>query len=1290
MASGSNSLTTYYAKRIIGDTNAQSSATALLQTGTGIATDMWILGHTLHDDYGIHYDYDSSSSANDKLELYGGSSTPTAWVQLNNGNTYILGQVGINYDPNTANNPYQVYVNGDIRMDGCLHIFPISDGYIAGIRIHSYNNWSTILLCGPDNTGDTTTSTKSWLIGNDNGTFYITHNGSDSSTTGYLIASTENSKGYWQFYDRVGINGIDNTKNFYVNGTAYFVGNTTHDGIVYFADGTTYYINNSADGYLNTLKLVSNLTFDSTSSTGTSGKISWSGSGDGADIYYYVPVAEQGNLVINTRDDTNCLVAFAYNDTITAYMNNSTPCFYPAVNNVGNIGTKDNEWATTYTRQIYVRHINASKNVTTDQNIYYGYNYATHHYFYTNDGSANNTTRTHRATIDATGLYINQIDTQRNAGIIGKYNANKAALIWSMGSAYNIAADGTGLGNLYGAAYGYGGKDYLDSKAYAGGHQFIWCNNGAPQVALGSDGIWIKKAGGIYWDPYVESASDASDATSIYQIVSGVAGGTELRISQQNEAADVINLCAPSYIYFNSKKAFTISDTWLRINEDKGFSSGIYTGTSLIRTDNQLQVGSAGADFYANSSGNGYFSNTLGIGGTNTSYKLYATGTIYANGGYLKSTLNSNTLTIGSANASWCHFSSGVKYHFNPDIWAVGGFHVTDTAGSDLGANYTQTECTVNNTNGKIGIYSSTNRGLYEYTDGKWIVYLQHSDDTVRFGYNAYVYYATRAANDSDGNAINSTYLKKSGGTMTGALTFANNTWNVVGDDCAMGDQNVAGAFCLKGQNGTTNIRFIQYGGTAAGTISWDGTNFSITGTVSTSISGNAVTATKLQTARNLWGNSFNGTAAIDGTITLGDEKPVIAKITRKKSGAGGWAFTPLQVKDNAGTDFAHFGVFGSANALSYIYIGANGYDSTANLRIDGSGNLTAPKFTGAVVGNVTGNCSGSSGSCTGNAETATSSPRLSSSGYQDTCLSYYQTSGSFDGNSGWCHYIICNHGAGSTYYHYTIGLPFWDVPKYKRQTGSTSSVSGWHTFITSENIGSQSVSSASNADKLDGYHHDSFAKTASHNNLTASTNEFTCAASGQSGNYWINYRTAGGTNGNITDFYIGKGNTASLCRITQDAFHATSGNVAIWSSNNYRLAAQTDGNLVLYNTNGSSRWSSGTGSSIRVKYNIKSLEKSELNNFMKLNAVSFNYRPELNMEDTRTRFGLIAEEVKSLYPNLVFTPDDYDDAKFDITKGLNQPRIILYYEQFIPLLIKMVQNQQRQIEKLEKQIKCD
>lgn len=52
-----------------------------------------------------------------------------------------------------------------------------------------------------------------------------------------------------------------------------------------------------------------------------------------------------------------------------------------------------------------------------------------------------------------------------------------------------------------------------------------------------------------------------------------------------------------------------------------------------------------------------------------------------------------------------------------------------------------------------------------------------------------------------------SQYLSKSGGTLTGAVKFPNNTWNTVGDDVAIGDHNVNGHLCIKGLNGTPGVR---------------------------------------------------------------------------------------------------------------------------------------------------------------------------------------------------------------------------------------------------------------------------------------------------------------------------------------------------------------------------------------------------------------------------------------------------------------------------------------------------
>lgn len=88
------------------------------------------------------------------------------------------------------------------------------------------------------------------------------------------------------------------------------------------------------------------------------------------------------------------------------------------------------------------------------------------------------------------------------------------------------------------------------------------------------------------------------------------------------------------------------------------------------------------------------------------------------------------------------------------------------------------------------------------------------------------------------------------------------------------------------------------------------------------------------------------------------------------------------------------------------------------------------------------------------NSGSSSTTNKLNITGYQSDGLSFYQTPSSFDGSpADWAHYIIANHGSGSSYYHYTIRLPFWSVPQYKRQTGSTSNVSSWYKFWTEENL---------------------------------------------------------------------------------------------------------------------------------------------------------------------------------------------------------------------------------------------
>lgn len=94
-------------------------------------------------------------------------------------------------------------------------------------------------------------------------------------------------------------------------------------------------------------------------------------------------------------------------------------------------------------------------------------------------------------------------------------------------------------------------------------------------------------------------------------------------------------------------------------------------------------------------------------------------------------------------------------------------------------------------------------------------------------------------------------YLPLSGGTMSGALNFANNTWNPVGDDVQIGDRNTSGSFYIQGLNGPTNIKLKKNSDTSAGsgdsaTITYDGGNLIIDKTIQANLQGTADYANNL------------------------------------------------------------------------------------------------------------------------------------------------------------------------------------------------------------------------------------------------------------------------------------------------------------------------------------------------------------------------------------------------------------------------------------------------------------
>ena len=77
--------------------------------------------------------------------------------------------------------------------------------------------------------------------------------------------------------------------------------------------------------------------------------------------------------------------------------------------------------------------------------------------------------------------------SNRDNGMYGSYDSTKTDHIWSMGTAYRNSSTGANFGNLYGLAYKH--TNNSTGGTMASGHQMVWCQNGSPNSAVGTN-IW--------------------------------------------------------------------------------------------------------------------------------------------------------------------------------------------------------------------------------------------------------------------------------------------------------------------------------------------------------------------------------------------------------------------------------------------------------------------------------------------------------------------------------------------------------------------------------------------------------------------------------------------------------------------------------------------------------------------------------------------------------------------------------------------------------------------------------
>ena len=186
--------------------------------------------------------------------------------------------------------------------------------------------------------------------------------------------------------------------------------------------------------------------------------------------------------------------------------------------------------------------------------------------------------------------------------------------------------------------------------------------------------------------------------------------------------------------------------------------------------------------------------------------------------------------------------------------------------------------------------------------------------------------------------------IPKSGGTISGALNFANGTWNLVGDDAYMGDHNIGGSFCIMGANDTTRLALVNKDNQGDyALVEYGGGNLNFNKKLGANITGHADGDLALS----------GGTMSNGATITFADSGTWSAGNGTYPRDCGGFQWTGqsdsvhLYAEETGGDNLELVMQFGddNSNGLS-IRNNVGGQTS----RIDASGNAT---FNSSVTANT-------------------------------------------------------------------------------------------------------------------------------------------------------------------------------------------------------------------------------------------------------------------------------------------------------------------------------------------------
>ena len=473
--------------------------------------------------------------------------------------------------------------------------------------------------------------------------------------------------------------------------------------------------------------------------------------------------------------------------------------------------------------------------------------------------------------------------------------------------------------------------------------------------------------GGIYWNPYVESAGDSSDAASITVVRTGVAGGTTLVFSQMNDANDTIQFKTndAARLYHNNNFILTSKDT--KVTSGKGYIDN----TEITQVNNADKV-----------------DNRHAISTTPN------TGIIYKAAIYITSSLTSYWVRLASISSisqngefiATIHVQSG---HYSSGRSAILLVYLRGGASSFMSKSF-KICCNSNYDPNRFRLYykdSDKTSEIWYQTTGQWdgiitTVISQSSEGSLDERLTLYsgsitavqtpsmsTYLSAQVSTITDnisGNASTATNADKVDGYHASSLWRSDGaTWNPDADvSLNASANNQEWSFDIR-RNGHTGCYWHVWDSTLNTLLKVNADNGKVYAPYNFvgNLEGNVSTATKLQTARNLWGNSFDGTRDINGSIVfpnIGD-----TAISNKISWSGSTDGADIYYQTTA-TDQGNLVLNVKDDTNAYIQLALNGvfksHFDVANSYWTGR-SAQADKWTTArtfTIGNTAKNVDGS------------------------------------------------------------------------------------------------------------------------------------------------------------------------------------------------------------------------------------------------------------------------------------------------------------------------------------------